>query len=266
MRSLKLFSDCAPLERNRQGIILNPQISIVCDRTLEFYCRSKGIRCGKAGFYETQITTNIYHTCYYIFTSNPPNACPCFRFLDQFPAPQWTRVPHGLDKSVENALLTGLFPPAGREGKWPPALLKRKDPSLRLTVERKVSLPTRSSAGLSDSFRCPTGTASSPMKSALPGSRSFLTKAPAWQPSSSLWRCWWESLKESSLRYQWIAPSLIRVSLVYGLNCVPLPQPPPKKIRWNPQRPVPQNRTLFEIGSLQRSLGWTLIWYDWCPY
>ena len=31
--SLKLCSDYIHLERIRQGIILNPQISIVCDRT-----------------------------------------------------------------------------------------------------------------------------------------------------------------------------------------------------------------------------------------
>ena len=56
------------------------------------------------------------------------------------------------------------------------------------------------------------------------GSRSFLTKAPAWQPTPCLSRCWWDPSpppKESSLRHQSIALSFIRVSLVLWVELCP---------------------------------------------
>lgn len=106
----------------------------------------------------------------------------------------------------------------------------RQEPLPETPVERKSSLLLGAQPASQTKLRCPTRTGGSPMKSALPASRSFLTKTPAWRPNSCLLRCWWDLSKSHTQIPMNCTFPHIRISLVYGLNCVP----PPKKTWWNP--------------------------------
>lgn len=138
--------------------------------------------------------------------------------------------------------------PTYREGRHVRLYLREeKNPPRRLTVERKEALLSGAQLASQTKLRCPTALSTKP---APPGSRSFLTKAWAWQLKPCLLRCWWDPSKSHLSGTNELHLQSSGIPWCFGLNCVPS-----TKSYVEILIPVPHDMTLFKTESSQRYSG-----------